>query len=214
MSTSTRTVVMDDTFYMNDERMDSLMYAQAKLCDDVNVRKYEYDECPTLTKDEDTGEMECQCEQKATNPGEYYPIHGNKYEGSLHLTAKRAFMNTKDEETEYGRELFEKGVAFLDRVEGEYTVGKAKPLAYGAYKACKKFRARLNLYRYELHVLTYEQWAYLTNWLNVLTSWKHLTGENKGEIKQYPCEKQNIQGKELTLEDIKYEIEQIYYSRD
>lgn len=231
-NTINNTTILDSTYYMSEDRMDhlcdiysgldtghqgevqltmndGLMFIMSQWSITGDVRNEEACVCNTLTH-----EGECACEQKCADPSDYYPIHGQEYHGMLHDIAIKAFWKSTTTSSPRGDEVFSAAVDYLDRVEQVYTPGETRPLPYPTYKACKAFRTRLNLFRYELYVLTYEQWAYLTNWLNVLTSYVHMSGENKGELKQYPCNMDNTNNKELEVEDIEYEIISMWYTQD
>jgi hypothetical protein len=230
MNNTTNNTILDSTYYMSNDREMSLMDTMWNA-DLMQVRAYEGCTCHTLHSEGTcscdvpcentitcpTITHECECEQKCDDPSDYYPIHGQEYEGMLHDIAIKAFWKSTTTISPRGQEVFDLGVKYLDRVEQAYTPGKARPLPYKVYQATKAFRARINLFRYELYVLTYEQWAYLTNYLNVLTSWTN----KEGEIKQYDCEIQGVVGnvdkkqdKEPNPCDVAYEIISCWYSID
>lgn len=160
----------------------------------------------------------------------------NDYWGEAHRIAYTAFMKDLNQESERGKEIFEASVAFLDKAEQHFKPEEErnKRLPYWLYKKLsgfiqvkqedgstkkvldpKSFRARLNLFRFGLYVLTHEQWAYLANWLNALTSW--IDFETK-EVKQYPCIMQNVMTSEKWIsenpEDYPTEIVEVFYTRD
>jgi hypothetical protein len=180
--------ILDSTYFLSEERMNSLINTMWEA-DLAETRAHEGCVCSTLTRDGD-----CECEQKCADPSDWYPIHGNEYHGMLHDIAIKAFWKSTTESSPRADEVFNLGVQFLDKVEAQYNPNNKYPLPYNTYQACKSFRARLNLFRYKLYVLNYEQWAYLTNWLNVLTSWVHLKGEHQGEVIQYTCQEQGVVG--------------------
>lgn len=130
--------------------------------------------------------------------------HG-KYWGMLHNVAYKAWTKTKHEE---GEAIFNKATAFCDKLEESFDPEAKRPLPYKLYQVGWKAKKKIDLHRFKLKTISYEQWAYLTNWLNVLLS----------VDKQFGCEMQNIGGqkftKEDTLEDVAYEVAQVYYTRD
>lgn len=156
------------------------------------------------------------------------------YWGQAHRIAYQAFIKDLNQESEYGCKKFEAGCKILDKAEELFDpeAKDRKRLPYSMWKMLtgtiqvkqedgtivrkldpKSFRAKLNMNRFQLFILTHEQWAYLANWLNVLTSWVDL--ETK-EIKQYPCIAQNVMCEEKYVhpDDCEYEVVQTWYTRD
>jgi len=142
------------------------------------------------------------------------------YWGQAHRIAYQAFMKTINDETPYGRQVFTAGLKVLDKVEERFNPATkdGKGLSLSDYNMLtgrnnpRSFRRRLNRHRFELRTLTHEQWAYLTNYLNVLTNW---TDKESGEVKQYPCLKQNVMvdDKFIAPEDMEWEVQQVFYTR-
>lgn len=124
------------------------------------------------------------------------------YWGMLHGNAYRAFMKTFNDPNPWGEVKYAKGLEFLDAIEERFNpdAPRQNRLGRSDYFACKRFRAKLHFNRFKLHLLTHEQWAYLVNWLNVLTSWED---KDTGEIKQYSCIMQNV------MVDEKWEAEPV-----
>ena len=148
-----------------------------------------------------------------------HKCHGDFW-GMLHRIAYQAFRRTLNDETPYGIRLFKAGLKVLDKVEERYDPntldgkglsGSDYNMLTGKYND-RSFRRKLNRHRFELRTLTHEQWAYLTNYLNVLTTW---TDNDNGGIKQYPCIKQNVRVDEKHIDpaDMEWEIKQVFYTR-
>jgi hypothetical protein len=135
------------------------------------------------------------------------------YHGMMHNIAKKGFMKTIGDETEYSRTIFNNAVSFLDKIEERFDPTKERTLRLpkSDYRACKRWQKVINLQRFKLYNITYEQWAYLANWLNVLLSNEDLDGI----IKQYPSEMQGIKTDELWIdeEELEWEVKEVFYSR-
>lgn len=127
------------------------------------------------------------------------------YWGMHHNIAYKAFLRTKGMESE---DIFNRAKAKLDELEESFDSGKKRPLPYKQYQLGWKIKKHVDLHRFKLKSISYEQWAYLTNWVNCLLSID----------KQFTCEMQNIGVSEFsqdpTLEDVAYEVEQVYYTMD
>lgn len=128
--------------------------------------------------------------------------HG-AYWGMLHNIASQAY---KKEYATFGEEIFNKAQEFCDKLEEHFNTENKYPLTYDQYQLGWKGKKRIDLQRFKLKNISYEQWAYITNRLNTLLSID----------KQFGCDAQNIEGQQYSteenLEDVAYEVEQVYYT--
>ena len=150
----------------------------------------------------------------------------NDYWGMLHNIAYNTSRKMPDVPEHTSKALFRALRTELDKAETYYIPGVSRglpaPVWYkltgGEWVEGKwvmdpmSFRSRLNRYRYALKAITYEQWAYLQNYLNVLVNSKD---KDTGETKQWPSMFQNIKVEEIiNPEDIAMEIIEVYYTKD